>query len=410
MNIPQPVAKPPPNLQLEGVRGIACLMVALSHTLYLTNLDPTVVLPRWLHTIEAGGTGVLVFFVLSGYLITWTNPGPCTPQTRRAYLWRRVIRLAPIYYVALALTVAVAFLRGDHGQIRSVVAAFLGLQNFNDYFGFKVSVPMSNGPLWSLNYELLYYGLFVLLWRHQPRLGWVFLPAAAATLLGWFTPQIMPLFLASYACGWLFWAAGWWLARRPELPADAPHSRVVTWLLLIFAGHQLGDVTRILNALGLHSADAGMVALGQLGVLPPILLLMADVGRRRLPAAPLLVILAWLACLVPLAGMLWTGRLWTEPAWITGGVAVLLAIAALPCKTTAWLKSFAGLGSISYAFYVVHFPLLFVVQRLPLPRGTIPAYFGRMLVWAILTVSLAWFLELRFQPWIKARLPRPNPT
>ncbi len=398
----------PANAELEGVRGIACLMVALSHTLYLTHLDPTVTLPRWLHSLEAGHTGVLVFFVLSGYLISWTNPGPCTPESRRAYLWRRFVRLAPVYYVAMILTIAVILVRHDQGQVRTMVATFLGLQNFNDYFGFNVSVPMSNGPLWSLNYELLYYGVFILLWRYQPRVGWVFVPALIATFLGWFTPQMMPLFLASYACGWLFWAAGWWLARLPELPAAAPHSRAVTWLLLIFAGHQLGGVTRILNALGLHSADAGMVTLGQIGVLPPILLLMADVGRRRLPATPLLIVLTWLACLVPLAGMLWTGRLWTDPSWMMGGGAVLLAGAALPIRTTAWLKSFVGLGRISYAFYVVHFPLLFVVQRLPLPGGTIPSYFGRILVWATLALSLAWFLELRFQPWIKARLPRPK--
>lgn len=398
----------PANAELEGVRGIACLMVALSHSLYLNHLDPTVFLPPSLRSLEAGHTGVLVFFVLSGYLISWTNAGPYTPENRRAYGWRRFVRLAPIYYIALVLTVAVLFLRQDHGQIRVVAATLVGLQNFNDYLGLHLPPPMSNGPLWSLNYELLYYGLFILLWRYQPRLGWIFLPAAAASLLGWFAPQFIPLFLASYACGWLFWAAGWWLARLPELPAEAPGSSAATWLLLTFAGHQLGGVARILNALGLHSVDAGMVTLGQLGVLPPILLLLAAVGRRRLPAAPLFAVLAWLVCLVPLAGMLWTGRLWTEPSWITGGVAVLLAAVALPWRRSGWVKSFAGLGSISYAFYVVHFPLLFIVQRSPLPGGTIPAYFLRMAVWAGLALTLAWLLEQRFQPWIKARLPRPN--
>jgi len=108
--------------------------------------------------------------------------------------------------------------------------------------------------------------------------------------------------------------------------------------------------------------------------------------------------------------MLWTGRLWTEPSWITGGVAVLLAALALPWRASGWVKSFGGLGSISYAFYLVHFPLLFIVQRSPLPSGTIPAYFLRIGVWAGLALSLAWFLEQRFQPWIKARLTRLNFT
>ncbi|SDS63965.1 acyltransferase [Opitutus sp. GAS368] len=398
----------PLNAELEGVRGLACLMVACSHVFYVTHLDPTVTLPGWLHHLEAGQTGVLVFFVLSGYLISWTNPGDCTAENRRAYLWRRFVRLGPIYYAALALTFAVLFWRRDPAPPSMVIALLAGAHNFNDYFGLHVPPPMVNGPLWSLNYEILYYGLFILLWRFSPRLGWVFLPAAVATVLGWFTPQWMPLFLASYACGWLYWAAGWWLARLPELPATAPAPAAVTWLLLVFAGHQIGGMVRVLNALGLHSQDAGMVTLGQLGGLPAILLLLAAVTRRRLPGAVWLAALAWISCVVPLAGMLWTGRLWSEPGWINGGIAVLLAVAALPIRSTGWLKSLAGLGRISYAFYVVHFPMLFLVLLLPLPGGTLPAYLGRVLVWAVTSLALACFLELRLQPWAKARLSPPR--
>ncbi len=393
------------NLELEGVRGIACLLVALSHTLYLTHLDPTVNLPAWLHTIEAGHTGVLVFFVLSGFVIGWTNPGGWSAAGTRDYVRRRLVRLAPIYYVAMVLTVAVLLLRHDEGQKRVVVAMLLGLQNFNDYFGLLLLPPLANGPLWSLNYELLYYAVFIAVWRWQPRLGWIFAPALVAGVLGWFTPQYMPLFIASYACGWLYWAAGWELSKQP-VATNENTAPALTWLLLIFAEHHLNGGTRVLNALGLHSADAGMVTLGQLGALPPILLLIAAIARRQLPWAGVLHALAWLTCLVPLAGMLWTGRLWHDPNWITGGVAVLLAAATLGVRGIGGLRYFAGMGRISYAFYVVHFPLLFVVQRLPVPSGTVTAYFGRIGIWAILSVSLAWFLEMRFQPWIKTRLPQ----
>ena len=398
-----------PNLELEGVRGIACVLVLLSHTLYLTHLDPTTTLPAWLRTLEAGHIGVLVFFLLSGYLIGWTNSSSYTPERRRAYVTRRLLRLGPIYYVALILTVAVIWLRSDHGQLRTIGAAALGLQNFNDYFGLHVSVPMSNGPLWSLNYELLYYALFLVVWRFRLSLGWVFLPTLAMTLLVWFFPAWMPLFLGSYACGWLFWAAGWWLSHQPELPPGTPRP-VLSWLLLVYASHHLEGMMRFLNVLHLHNPDAGMVTLGQVGALSPILLLLAAASGRRLPGERIFSALAWLFCLVPLAGMIATGRLWADPSWMASGVAVLLAGATWSFKHTAWLKSFAWLGSISYAIYVVHFPLLFVVARLPLPRGTLPAYTARIAIWAALTLVLAWFLEKKFQPWAKSFFPQPKAT
>jgi peptidoglycan/LPS O-acetylase OafA/YrhL len=396
------------NLELEGVRGIACLLVALGHSLYLNHLDPSVTLPAWLRTVEADHAGVLVFFVLSGYLIGWTNAGPFSPKDSRAYVRRRVLRLAPIYYVALALSAAVLVWRREPGQIRAVAATAVGLQNLNDYFGLHLPPPMTNGPLWSLNYELLYYAAFILLWRFRPRLAWVFLPAATAAFVAWFWPRYVPLFLASYACGWLFWAAGWWLARQPEAPPPAASSSALTWLLLVFAGYQFGGAAPTLNFLVPHGADAGMITLSDLGMLPPILLLLAAVTHRQPPAAPLVAATAWLLCLVPLVATAASGHPWTQPAWVTGSVAVLLAMAALLFRTTAWLRPFAALGRISYAFYVVHFPLLLVVQRSGLPGGTLFFYFVRVAVWAGVALTLAWLLELRFQPWIKARLHPPQ--
>jgi len=395
------------NLALEGIRGIACILVALGHTLYLTHLDPTTNLPEWLRYCEAGHSAVLIFFVLSGYLIGWTNSGDSTPGSRRAYLRRRFIRLAPIYYIALALTTIMILVRGDFGQKRAIVATFAGVQNFNDYFGWHLPPPSTNGPLWSLNYELLYYAMFIPLWHFRPRLFFVFAPALGATLLAWFTPQFMPLFIGSYACGWLFWAAGWWLARQPALDTEN-RAPVLTWLLLVVAGHNIGGLMRILNALHLHSEDAGMVTLADLAQFPVIILLLAAVARRQLPFARSLSVFAWLICIIPLGGMLWTGKLWTHPGWMVGGATLILAIFSAGLRNNSWLQKFDGVGRISYAFYVVHFPLLFLVQLIPSSRGTIPSYLFRIAVWAVLSVTLSWYLERRFQPWIKSRLRAPG--
>jgi peptidoglycan/LPS O-acetylase OafA/YrhL len=394
---------------LEGVRGVAATMVALSHVLYLDLLTPGFDLPRWLRTIEGGHAGVLTFFVLSGYVIGWTNSGPFSPGAGRSYVWRRFVRLAPIYYVAMILTIAVIRFTGIPHSTRVIVGALLGMQNFNGYFGFGLSPPMINGPLWSLNFELLYYGLFLILWRFKPKLVWIFGPALLAGVLGWFVPRLMPLFISSYACGWLFWAAGWWLSGQPRTEdGGETMGSIATWMLLILANYEIGGLNRIFNVLGWYSEDAGMVNLSDLALLPAVLLAIAGVTRRRLPHSRLFVLLAWTLCIVPAVGMVWTGRLWGQPAWVTGCATILLAAALLPLRSTQWLRPFAWFGGISYAFYVVHFPLLYFVQFLPLPKSTVAGFLERLPIWIALTLGIAWILERRFQPWMKGRLTRPR--
>jgi peptidoglycan/LPS O-acetylase OafA/YrhL len=393
---------------LEAIRGVATMMVGLSHLLFLDLLTPAYPLPPWLRTIEAGHAGVMIFFVLSGYLISWTNPGPYSPRATRGYVWRRFVRLAPIYYIAIAITAAVVLFTGITDPPRVLVGALLGMQNFNNYFGFRLAPPLVNGPLWSLNYEILYYGLFIVLWKFRPRLFWVFGPALIAGVMGWFTPRLMPLFISSYASGWLFWAMGWWLSKQPVIEDGENSSQpYLTWIMLLVASYEIAGITRIFNVLGWYSKDAGMVAICDLALVPASLLTIAGLARRRLPFRGPLVFLAWAICIVPAIGMVWTGRLWGQPPWVTGCVALLLAIAFLPIRSTKWFRPFAWLGGISYAFYLVHYPLLYFVQFLPLPKATAAGFLLRVPIWIALTVGIAWALERRFQPWIKARLAPP---
>ena len=398
-------ARRPTDKGLEAIRGIAMTFVALSHVLYLDLLTPDLNFPRWLRSIEGGHAGVLVFFVLSGYVIGWTNSRTFSREAARDYLRRRLIRLAPIYLLAVAITTAVMWVTGLWAPLRVIVGSVFCLQNFNGYFGFSLNPPLVNNPLWSLNYEILYYGLFLILWRFEPASKWVFGPALLAATLSWFAPRVMPLFIGSYAAGWLFWAAGWWLSRRPQLDRSmAARAPIATWVLLIFASHQISGATRILNALGLYSNDAGMVSIGDLGILPGLLLLVSALGGRQLTGKRWIELLAWTICVLPLAGIICTGRLLNNPAWLTGLLAVLMAGGLRAFSSERWLRPFAWLGGISYAFYVLHFPLLYLVQDMPIPRTTVEGFLVRLFIWIGLILGLSWLLERRFQPWIKARI------
>jgi len=68
------------------------------------------------------------------------------------------------------------------------------------------------------------------------------------------------------------------------------------------------------------------------------------------------------------------------------------------------MRPFAWFGSISYAFYVVHFPLLYIVNACPLPKATVAGFVESLVIWGAATLALSWLLEMRFQPWVKGML------
>jgi peptidoglycan/LPS O-acetylase OafA/YrhL len=400
-----PISRRPIDMEIEGVRGIAAFLVALSHVFYQNLLTPDLHFSPLIGNLEAGHAGVLIFFVLSGYVISWTNSGAYSGKEAQTYLKRRFVRLFPIYFVAMLLTVLVIKISMMPESPLVIVGSFLCLQNFNGYFGPGLNPPRVNNPLWSLNYELVYYALFLLLWKHRPKLFWVFVPALLAGVLCWFAPQFMPPFVASYCCGWVIWASGWWLSRLPKEPSGTwKPAPVATWILLIFANHHINGIARISNALHLYSNDAGMVTIADLGTLPAILLLISAVARRKLPHRKWFAAAAWAVCLIPIGGMILTGRLGAHASWIVGTCAAVLSVLMLWFHSERWLRAFAWFGGISYAFYVVHYPLLYLVRLAPFSGITLAGFAGRLALWVAATLSLSWFLEKRFQPWIKGRL------
>jgi peptidoglycan/LPS O-acetylase OafA/YrhL len=100
------------NPALDGVRGIAVLLVLANH--FLARGDPNrglVAIPFKL--AQAGRTGVDLFFVLSGFLITsilWETRGNSRYFT--AFYARRTLRIFPLYYGCLIVVLVVLPLFG----------------------------------------------------------------------------------------------------------------------------------------------------------------------------------------------------------------------------------------------------------------------------------------------------------
>lgn len=139
--------------ELDGVRGLAAIMVFFHHVCF-TSIDPTgwnsaVLLLR--KVSMAGGYGVDLFFVLSGFLITSLLIGDRNKRSYyRDFYWKRALRILPLYIICL---IGVALLIPGSGGYVLLSALFVA--NFAWFFHI-----IGIGPFWTLAIEEQFY----LLW------------------------------------------------------------------------------------------------------------------------------------------------------------------------------------------------------------------------------------------------------
>ncbi len=143
---------------LDGWRALSILVVLAGHS-----RNATAYPPDW-HAVQRwfwdGDTGVQVFFVISGFIITHLllkeAAASGTVSLRNFYI-RRFLRIVPAYAVFLAavfvLTI-VTTLHLDSGQ-------WLRVLTWTSNFGMKV-VPTPVGHIWSLSVEEQFYLLWPL--------------------------------------------------------------------------------------------------------------------------------------------------------------------------------------------------------------------------------------------------------
>ncbi|MCW2622743.1 MAG: hypothetical protein JWL64_2345 [Frankiales bacterium] len=155
---------------LDGLRGIAALVVVLHHCLLMTPglADAYRGIPGYadwftytpLHLVWAGGEAVTVFFVLSGFVLTLPFLGPAAPSLR-SYLGQRIIRLYVPVWAALAFAVLLvyAFARtGEPGQSWWMRwhAGFPGLRSVARSGFLLRGTDTTNSALWSLQWEVVF--------------------------------------------------------------------------------------------------------------------------------------------------------------------------------------------------------------------------------------------------------------
>ena len=96
-------------LPLDGVRGLAVLIVVIHNSAWIAGESVHFLLKLAGAIAATGWIGVQLFFVLSGFLITGIlldTRGK--PEYFHSFYIRRVLRIFPLYYAVIALTIVVA--------------------------------------------------------------------------------------------------------------------------------------------------------------------------------------------------------------------------------------------------------------------------------------------------------------
>jgi peptidoglycan/LPS O-acetylase OafA/YrhL len=249
--------------QLESLRGWAILLVIAFHYFGILRDDGTGGLPAdsplWLRILGAGNTGVTLFFVLSGFLLTQ----PFIRAIRdgehiniRQFYSARLLRIIPLYYVAIL--VAWLITTNSTSALRALLFIPVGFE----IFPFSV-------PWWSLCTEVQFYLLlpWVMLALHYPRGRWLVAAGITAWLILHCIHLLQPQWLglppssksslfgrgSAFLLGGL---AGWFYINRSYMKvANSPQAVGLLALLL------LGALTWLLQWYGLMGQAAALLAM-----------------------------------------------------------------------------------------------------------------------------------------------------
>jgi peptidoglycan/LPS O-acetylase OafA/YrhL len=303
---------------LDGVRGLAAAYVVVDHVFLRTFPSyPADHAPFWAAWFMYGRFAVVVFIVLSGFSLALS---PARHGWRldaiSRFAQRRVWRILPAYWAALAFSLAVAWLivpQPGHGvpDVKSVLVNGLLVQNI-------VLAPSPNSAFWSMAVEAQLYLLFPLLLLIVRRRGAIIMVVTVTLIVaavGIFGPHV---------------------ARLDTFVIQSPPD-----LAALFA--------------------VGILTAGIVG---------ASSARRSWPWHWLA-----LAAVAPVLATIWVqGSVWTVDHlfWVdlALGPAIACLLAALATGRPAPLlklldaRPMRNLGGSSYSLYLTHAPILVVVYHL----------------------------------------------
>lgn len=333
---------------LDLIRAFGALAV-LTYHVWLYGL-PNPNAPKrgnWLdYTLFELRFGLVVFFVMSGYLLyrpllkSWR--GAPREVNLRAYYWRRIVRIVPAYYLAIAGSVLLLWGLADTPGVRLPPAGDLWLFAFFLQNYSRETLLTLDAPTWTLAVQAAFYLVFPLFLVFGSRLG----------RRAWIVP--VALVLLGFVWNWVSYSNEWGPIARLALPAMLPYLALGMLIAHLPPVQTRGSaVWMILGGAALAVANSTWHAIG--------------------------------------FGDLATGVLRDVPGAI--GCGLIIAACAQPViGSSARLKPFEAFGRWSYGVFLWHLPLLLFMKG----HGWLPS--SGVLTWILLiaVASTAGALTWRF--------------
>ncbi len=150
-----------PLASIQVLRGLAALAVAVYHT-HLILAQPKYGGIDLAGAIAGKGwTGVNFFFVLSGFIIPYAHTADIgRPDRAGRYLWRRLTRVYPVYWLVLTAVLCASLGSFHHSEFSWSPANIATAYALVDFIAHP-TLPLQ--VAWTLFYEIAFYGAFLVL-------------------------------------------------------------------------------------------------------------------------------------------------------------------------------------------------------------------------------------------------------
>lgn len=370
---------------LDGLRGMLAVFVVAHHARWLCWIGQAkwqlLDHPWWSTAIanltavfRYGHEAVMVFFVLSGFFIHLRAAKQLASEhqiarlDKQQFARRRLHRLAAPYFFVLLLTFGLDsvgqhffpnlylgytdnpllnqnFAGGNYSARAVLPAMFMLPRSLGVTFG-------SNGPLWSLAYEVVFYALYpwwLIVRRRSLSVAYLGIPVVCLTMSGfrlgiWWLPTVLS--------HWPIWIGGAGLAE---------------WLMIL--NHRYTQRAKAQQS----TTKNVQIMVGRIGSRVSLCML-----------GGVLVVAGFLGCQTA------SGPIGISLCYLVLGIGFTLAFCTLPTRTEDWrvVWWWQFLGVRSYTIYILHFPILTLMAASFYGDGGPPAGGGFAFIATIATVLI----------------------